>query len=102
MEKAHNPDQASARQAAARRGFDSLALPRNALALAARSLRCVRQLREDHRMKISLAVSAALLCGADLPAAALARHPGAGTHAATVAAIRALEERWNREWAHPN
>jgi len=50
-------------------------------------------------MKNSLAISAALLCTAGLSAAALAQHMRAGTRG-TVAAIRALEEQWNGEWAH--
>ena len=49
-------------------------------------------------MKVSLAVSAALLFGAGLSAAASAQHPRSGARA-TAAAIRALEESWNREWA---
>jgi uncharacterized protein (TIGR02246 family) len=49
-------------------------------------------------MKISLAVSAALLCAAGLSTAALAQHPRAGARG-TAAAIRALEEQWNRDWA---
>ena len=49
-------------------------------------------------MKISLAVPAALLCAAGLTTAATAQHQRAGARGA-VAAIRALEEQWNREWA---
>jgi uncharacterized protein (TIGR02246 family) len=49
-------------------------------------------------MKIVLAVPAALLCAATLSSAVLAQHPRAGAHG-TAAAIRALEEQWNRDWA---
>ena len=50
-------------------------------------------------MKVSLAIPAALLCAASLSTAATAQHARPN---AIAAAIRALEERWNREWAHPN
>ena len=52
-------------------------------------------------MKNSLAISAALLCAAGLSAAALAQHPRSGARG-TAAAIRALEEQWNRDWAARN
>jgi len=50
-------------------------------------------------MKVSLAVAAALLAGAGLSTAAFAQHPRSPARAA-AAAIRALEARWNEEWAH--
>jgi uncharacterized protein (TIGR02246 family) len=49
-------------------------------------------------MKVSLAASAALLFGAGLSAAAIAQHPRSGARA-TAAAIRAIEDGWNRDWA---
>ena len=50
-------------------------------------------------MRNSPAISAIMLIGAALPAAAPAQ-PGRSGQRATVAAIRALEARWNEEWAH--
>ena len=52
-------------------------------------------------MKVISAVATALLFGAGLSAAAFAQHPRSGTRAA-IAAIRAIEARWNEEWAHRN
>lgn len=51
-------------------------------------------------MKAHFALSAALLCAAAIPApAAAARQPRPDTRA-IANAIRALEDRWNEDWAH--
>jgi uncharacterized protein (TIGR02246 family) len=52
-------------------------------------------------MKVTFAVATALLFGVGPSATAFAQHPRSGAHA-TAAAIRAIEARWNEEWARRN